>query len=335
MGGGQSVVTRVRVYLEDINDNRPSFYPVLYTVSLSTHSAPGTSVTKVTANDPDAGDNGRVTYRTVPGGGSAFFTLNKDTGVISLARSLHGKANTLVSMVISAQDGGGLTAPVNARVNVSVVGSSVAPPLFDQAQYYFTVSEEVLRGTEVGKVHAATKTGHSQDISYSISSGDPDGYFTMDSTSGALRSSLPLDHEACPSLDLEVQARYGSPPAYGTTRVRVTISDVNDNAPSFLPSSSESLLLPEVTKMGTVVYRVQAADRDSGPNSQLSFDLVSIGAGGRMFGVDRGSGELRLIGGLNYESVPRYDLQVVAKDGGVPQLSSTFTLVVHVQAQDA
>uniref|UniRef100_A0AAZ3SHU6 Protocadherin-16 n=1 Tax=Oncorhynchus tshawytscha TaxID=74940 RepID=A0AAZ3SHU6_ONCTS len=339
-GGGQSAVTRVRVYLEDVNDNRPSFYPVLYTVSLSTQSAPGTSVTKVTASDPDAGDNGRVTYRTVPGGGSTFFTLNKDTGMcVCVYVCLRVRANTLVSMVISAQDGGGLTALLNARVNVSVVGGSVALPLFEQAQYYFTVSEEVLRGTEVGKVHAATKTGPSQDISYSISSGDPDGYFTMDSTSGALRSSVPLDHEACPSLDLEVLARYGSPPAYGTTRVRITISDVNDNAPSFLPSSSESLLLPEVTKMGTVVYRVQATDRDSGPNGQLSFDLVSIGTGGssgqRMFGVDRGSGELKLIGGLNYESVPRYDLQVVAKDGGAPQLSSTFTLVVHVQAQDA
>ncbi|KAL0994901.1 hypothetical protein UPYG_G00129030 [Umbra pygmaea] len=297
------------------------------------------SVARVTANDPDAGSNGRVTYHTVTGGGSAYFTLNKETGVISLSRSLHGKANTLVSLVISAQDGGGLAAPVNARVNISVVGGSVSPPLFDQAQYYFTVSEGVLRGTEVGKVHATVKTGLSQDISYSISSGDPDGYFTMDLSSGALRTSLPLDHEACPRLELEVQARYGSPPAYGTTRVHISISDVNDNAPSFLPSSSESLLLPEVTKMGAVVYRIQATDRDSGPNGQLSFDLVSTGPGGssgqRMFGVARGTGELHLIGGLNYESVPRYDLQVVAKDGGTPQLSSTFTLVVHIQAQDA
>ena len=78
--GGLSSVARVRVSVVDINDNRPTFYPVLYTVSLSTHSAPGTSVVKVTANDPDGGENGRVTYRTVPGGGSAFFTLNKDTG---------------------------------------------------------------------------------------------------------------------------------------------------------------------------------------------------------------------------------------------------------------
>ncbi|XP_043995914.1 protocadherin-16-like isoform X1 [Gambusia affinis] len=337
-GGGLSSVSRVRVTVVDINDNRPTFYPVVYTVSLSTHSAPGTSVVKVTANDPDAGQNGKVTYRTVPGGGSTFFTLNKDTGVISLSRSLHGKSNTVISMVISAEDGGGLTAPVNARVNVSVVGGSVASPIFEQAQYFFTVSEDVLRGTAVGVIRAATKAGVSKGILYSISSGDPDGYFTVDSTSGTIRTALPLDHETCSSLDLEIQARSGSPPAYANSHVRITISDVNDNAPTFLPSSSESLLLPEITKMGTVIYRIQATDKDSGHNGQLSFDLISAGAAGssgqRTFGVDRGSGEIRLIGSLSYESVPRYDLQVIAKDGGAPQLSSTFTLVVHIQAQD-
>lgn len=338
-GGGLSSVARVRVSVVDINDNRPTFYPVLYTVSLNTHSAPGTSVVKVTANDPDSGPNGRVTYKTAPGGGSAFFTLNKDTGVISLSRSLHGKANTVVSMVISAEDGGGLKAPADARVNISIVGGSVASPVFEQAHYFFTVPEDVLRGTSVGVVRAATRTGVSKDILYSISSGDPDGYFTVDSSSGTIRTALPLDHEVCSSLELEIQARSGSPPAYGTCRVRITISDVNDNAPVFYPSSSESLLLPEITKMGSVIYHIQATDKDSGHNGQLSFDLVSAGAAGsngqRTFGVDRGSGEVRLIGSLSYESVPRYDLQVVAKDGGAPQLSSTFTLVVHIQAQDA
>lgn len=337
-GGGLSSAARVRVWVEDINDNRPSFYPVLYSVSLSAHSAPGTSIVKVTASDPDAGENGRVTYRSVPGAGSGFFTLNKETGVISLSRSLHGKANTVVSMVISAEDGGGLMAPVNARVNVSVVGGSVVPPVFEQAQYFFTVSEDVLRGTVVGAVRAATRTT-SEKMFYSISSGDPDGFFTVDGSSGTIRTALPLDHETCSSLDLEIQARSGSPPAYGTSRVHISVSDVNDNAPTFLPSSSESLLLPEVTKLGTVIYRIQASDQDSGHNGQLSFDLVSAGGAGgsgqRTFGVDRGSGDVRLVGSLSYDSVPRYDLQVVAKDGGVPQLSSTFTLVVHVQAQDA
>lgn len=70
----------VTVQLQDINDNRPTFYPLNYAVSLSTQSTPGTSVARVTAYDPDAGENGRVTYRTVAGGSSSYFTLNKDTG---------------------------------------------------------------------------------------------------------------------------------------------------------------------------------------------------------------------------------------------------------------
>lgn len=155
----------------------------------------------------------------------------------------------------------------------------------------------------------------------------------VDPETGALRTSLPLDHESRPFFDLEIQARSGSPPAFGETRVRVTIADVNDNAPIFFPSSSESLLLPEATKMGTVVYRVQAEDRDSGPNGQLSFDLMSAG-GQRTFGVERSSGEIRLIGSLSYDSVQRYDLQVIAKDSGAPQLSATFSLVVHIQAEN-
>ncbi|XP_039987657.1 protocadherin-16 [Xiphias gladius] len=333
-GGGLSSVAYVKVDLVDINDNRPAFYPVSYAVSLSTQSTPGTSVVRVTAYDPDSGENGRITYKTVPGGASPYFTLNKDTGVISLSRSVYGKANSVIPMVISAQDGGGLVALVNARVNISVVAGLVAPPVFEQTQYYFTVSEDVLQGTVVGIVQASSKTGTSKDISYTISSGDPAGYFTVDPDTGALRTGLPLDHEAQSALDLEVQARSGNPPAFGQTRVHITIADINDNPPVFLPSSSESLLLPEHTEMGTVVYRVQAEDRDSGVNGQLTFDLSSPSGIQRTFSIERSSGEIRLVGGLNYENSPRYDLQVIAKDSGVPQLSATFMLVVHVQAEN-
>ncbi|TDH14711.1 hypothetical protein EPR50_G00022900 [Perca flavescens] len=333
-GGGLSSIVYVKVDLVDINDNRPAFYPVNYAVSLSTQSAPGTSVVRVTAYDPDSGENGRITYKTVPGGASPYFTLNKDTGVISLSRSVYGKANSVIPMVISAQDGGGLLALVNARVNISVGAGLVAPPVFEQTQYYFTVSEDVLRGTVVGIVQASSKTGTSRDISYTISSGDPAGYFTVDPDTGALRTSLPLDHEAQPALDLEVQARSGNPPAFGQTRVHITIADINDNPPVFLPLTSESLLLPEHTEMGTVVYRVQAEDRDSGVNGQLTFDLTSPSGIQRTFSIERSSGEIRLVGSLNYESAPRYDLQVIAKDSGVPQLSATFVLVVHVQAEN-
>lgn len=94
--------------------------------------------------------------------------------MISLSRSLHGKANSVVSMVIGAQDGGGLTASVNARVNISVVAGSVAPPVFEQAQYFFTVSEDVLRGTEVGVVRANSRSGESAWSPCGASDPNPD-----------------------------------------------------------------------------------------------------------------------------------------------------------------
>ncbi|CAG6000189.1 unnamed protein product [Menidia menidia] len=286
------------------------------------------------AYDPDSGENGRITYKTVPGGASPYFTLNKDTGVISLSRSVYGKANSVIPMTISAQDGGGLFALVNAKVNISVVAGLVAPPVFEKARYYFTASEDALRGTVVGMVQASSKTGASTHISYTISSGDPAGLFTVDPDTGVLRTSLPLDHESQSSVELEVQAHSGNPPAFGQTRVHVIIADVNDNPPVFLPSSSESLLLPEHTEMGTVVYRVQAEDKDTGVNGQLSFELFSPSGFQRIFSIERSSGEIRLIGSLCYDTSPRYDLQVVAKDSGAPQLSATLMLVVHVQAEN-
>uniref|UniRef100_A0A8C5E6S0 Protocadherin-16 n=1 Tax=Gouania willdenowi TaxID=441366 RepID=A0A8C5E6S0_GOUWI len=333
-GGGLSSVAYVTVDLVDVNDNRPTFYPLSYAVSLSTQSTPGTSVVKVSAYDPDSGENGRITYQTVPGGASPFFTLNKDTGVISLSRSVYGKVNSIIPMVISAKDGGGLFSSINARVNISVVAGLVAPPVFERTHYYFTVSEDALRGTVVGTIHASSKTGTSKDVSYTISSGDPTGYLTVDSDTGAIRTSLPLDHEALSDLDFVVQAQSGNPPAFGQTRVHISITDINDNPPVFMPSSSESLLLPEHTQMGTVVYRVLAEDRDSGVNGQLTFDLFSPSGIQRIFSIERHSGEIRLVGSLSYESTPRYDLQVIAKDSGIPQLSAIFMLVVHVQAEN-
>ncbi|XP_069737774.1 protocadherin-16 [Phaenicophaeus curvirostris] len=329
-GGGLNSMVYVKVFLEDVNDNRPVFYPLDYAASISTKSMPGTAVLRVAAHDKDQGPHGKVTYSIVQGNSPPLFTLNKDTGVISLSWSLSGKANTLVQLEIGAQDGGGLQAQPSARVNISIVEGTVSPPVFEQAQYFFTVPEDAPQGTSIGAVRAHNPPGHAEDIFYSISSGDPHGYFSIDSSSGQLRTSLPLDHESQALLVLDVQARSGSPPAYSNARVKISVSDVNDNAPAF-PSPSDSILLPEATAPGTTVYTLQAEDRDAGANGHVTFELVSGGDGA--FAVERSSGAVRLVGPLRPDAGAAYALSVVARDGGVPQLSSSFSLVVHVRAE--
>ena len=56
----------VRVIVTDVNDDSPKFdlpSPGGYDVTLATDAPIGTSVVKVTAVDPDLGDNGLVRYR--------------------------------------------------------------------------------------------------------------------------------------------------------------------------------------------------------------------------------------------------------------------------------
>ncbi|XP_048449922.1 protocadherin-16-like, partial [Rhincodon typus] len=153
-GGGLKSMAYVKVYVDDINDNRPVFYPVQYAASLSTQSLPGTAVLRVSAFDKDVGRNGKVTYRIVSGNLLSLFTLNRDTGVLSLVAHVHDRAGTVQQLVIAAQDAGGLTSLVNAMVNISIVSGTVSPPLFEQAQYFFTIPEDVRRGSHIGSVRA-------------------------------------------------------------------------------------------------------------------------------------------------------------------------------------
>lgn len=78
--GGLNSMVYVKVFLEDINDNRPVFYPLEYAASISTQSMPGTAVLRVTAHDKDEGLNGKVTYRIVLGNSPPLFSLHKETG---------------------------------------------------------------------------------------------------------------------------------------------------------------------------------------------------------------------------------------------------------------
>lgn len=78
--GGLSAQTYVHIEIEDVNDNPPVFSPEEYTVSVSSHTPPGTELGNVIATDQDAGRFGQVTYDIHPGDVSDLFTLDKQTG---------------------------------------------------------------------------------------------------------------------------------------------------------------------------------------------------------------------------------------------------------------
>lgn len=73
----------------------------------------------------------------------------------------------------------------------------------------------------------------SPSLIYAIVGGNDDGYFKINSTNGVIQTARNLDREQVAVFDLLVEAR-DEDSNRGTTRLQVTISDVNDEAPQFL-----------------------------------------------------------------------------------------------------
>lgn len=73
-------------------------------------------------------------------------------------------------------------------------------------------------------------TGSRGAVRYSIYSGDPNGFFSIDPVTGNIRVANLLDHETKSQVLLNIQATSGDPPSYGHAQVIYFVH--------FLPSSS-------------------------------------------------------------------------------------------------
>lgn len=325
--GGLSSQTYVHIEIEDLNDNAPVFDPDHYTVSVSSHSQPGTEILTVIATDRDSGLFGQVTYEILPGDMSARFTLDKQTGVLYLTSSLSHLGAASVKLSITAQDGGGLTSPESAEVTVNVLSSSQAPAVFQRSRYTFTVSEDAPPGTSVGTVHAIDPNGSWESVSYRISSGDPRGWFSVHPKSGLITNLKRLDHEALPYVLLALQCYTNTSPVYSITQVNITIADVNDNAPVF-PKLSDTIRLSQTTIPGTVLFIAHAHDYDSGANGRVKYDLKNNRNG--TFVINAYLGTVTLTKSLQVAPLQTYKLEIMAEDEGEPPLGSTFSLIVNI-----
>lgn len=186
-------------------------------------------------------------------------------------------------------------------------------------------------------------------VKYSIYGGDPDGYFSIDSSSGNIRIANKLDHETKSQILLNIQATSGEPPDYGHTQVNIDVEDVNDNPPEF-ETSTVRISIPENAELGTPLYAANARDKDSGKSGMVRYRLINIDdmhttnsislsssvstdrqSNQNLFSIDAENGHLTLLHHLDYETAQRHTLIVTATDLGEPRLSANLSILVEVQ----
>uniref|UniRef100_A0A8C5P425 FAT atypical cadherin 4 n=1 Tax=Jaculus jaculus TaxID=51337 RepID=A0A8C5P425_JACJA len=318
----QSSMAHINVSLLDLNDNSPVFYPVQYFAHIQENEPGGSYVTTVSATDPDLGPNGTVKY-SISAGDRSRFQINAQSGMISTRISLDREEKTAYQLQIVATDGGNLQSSNQAIVTVTVLDTQDNPPVFSQAAYSFVVFENVALGYHVGTVSASSMDLNA-NISYLITTGDQKGVFAIGPVTGQLTTASVIDREEQSFYKLKVVASGGM--VTGDTVVNITVKDLNDNAPHFL-QAVESVNVVENWEAGHSIFQAKAVDPDEGVNGVVVYSLKQNPM--NLFAINEQNGNVSLLGPLDVHT-GSYQVEILASDMGIPQLSSSIILTVYV-----
>nr|AAI24370.1 Zgc:153498 [Danio rerio] len=183
---------KVKVILEDANDNAPSFAQQSYEVFVNESVAVGTTVVVVTASDDDHGENGYITY-SMASLTPLPFSVQQFTGAVTTTQELDFESSLeSFSFVVRASDWGSpyrRESEVNITVHLENVNDN--KPLFEKVACVGVVSRELPVGEVIATI-SAIDIDELELVKYKILSGNERGYFELNPDSGVmtLRHSL-------------------------------------------------------------------------------------------------------------------------------------------------
>ncbi|XP_066575944.1 protocadherin Fat 4 [Amia ocellicauda] len=325
--------TTVIVNIVDSNDNPPQFEATDYFTPVTKSVKVGTKLIRVVATDKkDFGLNSEVEYLISGGNSSNKFRLERQNGWVTVASLLTADVNKIFMIEVTAKDKGNPPLSSHARLRVAVTEENHHTPEFSQTHISMSIPESLTVGTVIRTVSARDKDKEMNGlITYNISSGNEVGLFTINSKSGALSLAKPLDYEEQQNLELKVTATDGGWIAKtGYVTITIHVTDVNDNAPVF-DADEYFPVVQENVPSGTTVVRMNATDKDSGPNSVMAYVIQSSDSD--LFVIDPNTGIITTQGFLDYESKQVYHLTVKAFN--VPDEERCSFANVNIQLKGA
>ncbi|XP_049837416.1 fat-like cadherin-related tumor suppressor homolog isoform X3 [Schistocerca gregaria] len=256
-------------------------------------------------------------YEIKSGNKDDMFFINPSTGVIITKRQLDYEFCKFYNLTIEATNMAG--AKTQCSVIVHVLDKNDNAPTFLQPLYQGVISE----GTSIGSLVLTNNTSplvitaRDDDselnglLNYDIIEALPRKFFHIDSSTGAIRTVLNLDHETIPEFHFHVKVSdLGKPQLYSenTATVEISVTDVNDCPPHFTQTEyNATLLLP--TYQNVAVVQVVAADPDSAESTHLRYDIID-GNRGEVFAVDSDTGVITVSDATHIRQFHRLHLRV-------------------------
>uniref|UniRef100_A0A669E5C8 FAT atypical cadherin 3a n=1 Tax=Oreochromis niloticus TaxID=8128 RepID=A0A669E5C8_ORENI len=327
-------LVRVLIEVEDVNDHVPNFTSALYEGSVYESAAVGSAVVQVTALDKDKGENAELHYSIEAGNSGNTFQVEPVLGVITVAHELDLSSIGHYILTVRVIDSGSPPLSTTTIVRIAVTLSDNAGPKFPQPEYQTEIMENALVGTSVSTVSAVSQS----TLNYDIKQGNTDHVFKINQYSGVITTQKSLDYETTTSYTLIVQAINMAGMASNATLL-IQVVDDNDNPPVFQELHYHGSI-SEAAPINSVVLNldgsplvIKATDADRNQNALLVYQIIEDTAK-MFFTVDSGTGSIRTIANLDYETCTIFHFHVHVRDNGTPQLTAESPTEVTIQVID-
>ena len=265
-------IQQINITVKDLNDNRPIFTQSTYQASINENTTVGTTVARVLATDRDIGENAIIKYWFIPSSAKTVFSVNPNTGYVTLQGPVDRETRDLYVIFVKAYD---KSFDSYSELSIRILDINEHAPVFHPDFYAVNVSETLLPGSSVVTVTASDNdTGLNAELTYALLGGDPQGIFRI-TKYGTIQNKQRLNYEQNTSFSLIVSVRdNGQPPLHAnkTATVNVYVTDANDNSPKFDNANYVINLLENAT-VGQVISTVHAFDKDAPgqPGKLVSF----------------------------------------------------------------
>ncbi|XP_070426535.1 protocadherin Fat 2 [Equus przewalskii] len=326
-----STLGTVTVSVVGLDDYLPMFLNTEHSVQVPEDAQLGTEVLQLaTLTRPGAEKTG---YRVVSGNEQGRFRLDPRTGILYVNRSLDFETNPKYFLSIECSRKGSSSLSDMTTIVVNITDTNEHRPRFLQDLYSTRVLENAVVGDLVLTVSATDEDGPvNSAITYSLVGGNQLGHFTIHPKKGELKVAKALDWEQTSSYSLRVRATdNGRPPLHEDTDIAIQVVDVNDNPPRFF-QLNYSTSVQENSPVGSKVLQLILSDPDSPENGPPYSFRITKGNDGSAFHVTP-DGWLVTMAGLSRRVQEWYQLQIEVSDSGIPPLSSSTSVRVHVMEQ--
>lgn len=343
-GGGMTGTATATIHVTDVNDHAPLFLDRSCSVQIPESTEPDAAVLELSAEDADAGENGKLTFSVIAGDPEQKFYMvshkQEQRGTLRLKKRLDyerpGEQNFNLTIKVEDLDYSSL---LHCTVEVEDCNDHV-PVFIPHFLQIPALKEDVPVGTSVATVIASdSDSGLNRELRYSITpESDTHGLFSVDET-GLITVASRLDREDAAQHHLIVLATdRGSPPLTGTASVHISLLDVNDNGPEFesvyLPVVWENVPGPHLVQLNSSSVLLRAIDRDSLENgSPFSFSLPPEYRYSNDFYLQDNRNDTATITALrafDRERQKEFLLPVIMTDSGKPPKTVTSTLTITI-----